>query len=39
MKVLQILGAVGKFALAGLLILGHLIMNCIGVIICAITNQ
>lgn len=28
-----------KFLFAGLLLIGNFIMNCIGVLVCAITNQ
>lgn len=39
MKALKIVGTVGRFALAGMLIAGHFVMNVIGVLICAITSQ
>ncbi len=39
MKVLKIVGTIGRFALAGMLIAGHFVMNVIGVLICAITSQ
>ena len=39
MKALKIVGAVGRFALAGALIVGHFVMNIIGALICAITSQ
>ena len=39
MKALKIVGAVGRFALAGALIVGHLVMSIIGALICAITSQ
>ena len=40
MKALKIVGTVGRFALAGVLIAGHFaIMNIIGALICAITSQ
>ena len=39
MKVLKIVGTIGRFALAGALILGHFIMNIIGALTCAITSQ
>ena len=35
MKALKIVGTVGRFALAGALIIGHIIMNIVGVLICA----
>lgn len=35
----RIVGTVGRFTLAGVLIIGHLVMNIIGVLICAITSQ
>lgn len=39
MKALKIVGAIGRFALAGVLVLGHFVMNIIGVLICAITSE
>ena len=36
MKVLRIIGAAASFGLAGLLIVGNLIMNAIGALICMI---
>ena len=39
MKVLKIIGTIGRFALAGALIIGHFVMNIIGALICAITSQ
>ena len=39
MKALKIVGTVGRFALAGMLIAGHFVMYVIGVLICAITSQ
>ncbi len=39
MKALKIVGIVGRFALAGTLIIGHFVMNIIGALICAITSQ
>ena len=39
MKALKIVGTVGKFALAGVLIAGHFVMNIVGALICAITSQ
>ena len=37
MKTTKVLGIMGRFLLAGLLVVGHLIMCIIGLIICAIT--
>ena len=39
MKVLKIIGTIGRIAFAGILIAGHFVMNIIGVLICAITSQ
>lgn len=39
MKALKIVGTVGRFALAGALIIGHFVMNIIGALICAVTSQ
>ena len=39
MKALKIVGTIGRFALAGALIVGHLVMSIIGALICAITSQ
>ena len=39
MKALKIVGKVGRFALAGALIVGHFVMSIIGALICAITSQ
>lgn len=39
MKALKIVGTVGRFALAGALIIGHFVMGIIGALICAITSQ
>ena len=39
MKALKIVGTVGRFALAGALIVWHFVMNVIGALICAITSQ
>ena len=36
MKVLRIIGSAASFVLAGLLIVGNLIMNAIGALICMI---
>lgn len=35
----KVVGTVGRYALAGALIVGHFVMNIIGVLICAITSQ
>ena len=39
MKALKVIGTIGRFALAGVLIAGHFVMNIIGALICAITSQ
>lgn len=39
MKELKIVGIIGRFALAGALIIGHFVMSIIGALICAITSQ
>ena len=39
MKALKIVGTIGRFALAGALIVGHIVMSIIGALICAITSQ
>lgn len=39
MKVLKVIGIIGRFALVGVLIAGHFVMNIIGALICAITSQ
>ena len=39
MKALKIVRIIGRFALAGVLIAGHLVINIIGALICAITSQ
>ena len=39
MKALKIVGIIGRFALAGVLIAGHFVMSIIGALICAITSQ
>ena len=39
MKALKVVGTIGRFALAGALIIGHITMNIGGVLICAITSQ
>ena len=39
MKVLKVVGTIGRFALAGALIVGNFVMSIIGALICAITSQ
>lgn len=39
MKALKIVGTIGRFALAGALVVGHFVMCIIGALICAITSQ
>ena len=39
MKALKVVGTIGRFALAGVLIAGHFVMNIIGALNCAITSQ
>ena len=39
MKVLKVIGTIGRFALAGALIVGHFVINIIGELICVITSQ
>lgn len=39
MKVLYVLDKIGRVAIAGLLIVGTFIMNCIGALICLLTGQ
>ena len=39
MKALKVVGTIGRFALAGVLIAGHFVMNIMGALICAITSQ
>ncbi len=39
MKVLRFAGKAIKFLFVGILLLGHFIMNCIGVLVCAITDR
>lgn len=39
MEALKIVGTMGRFALAGALIIGHIAMNIVGALICAITSQ
>ena len=39
MKALKVVGTIGRFALAGALILGHFVTNIIGALICAIASQ
>ena len=38
-KFMKVLGVTMRFALAGVLIIGHLIMSCIGILVTAITSQ
>ena len=35
----KVVGTVGRYTLPGVLIVGHFVMNIIGVLICAITSQ
>ena len=39
MKVLKVIGTIGRFALAGVLIAGHFVMNIIGLIVTAICGS
>ena len=39
MKALKIIGTIGRFTLAGALIIGHFVMSIIGALICAIASQ
>ena len=39
MKALKVIGIIGRFALVGVLIAGHFVMNIIDALICAITSQ
>ncbi len=39
MRVLRFTGKIFKFLFVGLLLTGHFIMNCIGVLVCAITDN
>lgn len=39
MRALKIVGTIGRFALAGALIVGHFVMSIIGALICVITSQ
>ena len=39
MKLLKVLNVTGRILFAGLLIIGHIIMDVIGLIICAVTSQ
>ena len=39
MKALKIVGTIGRFALAGALIVGHFVMSIRGALICVITSQ
>lgn len=38
-KFLKVSGMVVRFALAGVLILSHIIMDCVGILVIAITSQ
>lgn len=38
-KAVKVIGTVGKVALGGVLIVGHIIMTCVGALVCAITSQ
>lgn len=38
MKIFRVVGATAKILLAATLIVGHFVMNCIGILICAITE-
>ena len=38
-KFMKVLGVTMRYMLAGVLIVGHLIMNCIGILVTAITSQ
>lgn len=35
----RVIGTIGRFALAGLIIVWHFVMNIVGAIICAVTSQ
>ena len=35
----KVIGTIGRFTIAGALILGHFIMNIVGALICAIASQ
>ena len=39
MKALKVVGTIGRFALAGALIVWHFVMNIIGALICAIIHK
>ena len=39
MKVLKVVGAIGRFALAGALIVGHFVMSIIDALICALSSK
>ena len=39
MKALKVIGTIGRFALAGVFIAWHFVMNIVGALICAITSQ
>ena len=38
-KFMKVLGVTMRFALAGVLIVGHFIMSCVGIFVTAITSQ
>lgn len=38
-KFMKVLGVTMRFALAGVLIVGHFIMSCVGILVTAITSQ
>ncbi len=38
-KYMKVLGETMRFALAGVLIVGHFIMSCVGILVTAITSQ
>ena len=38
-KFMKVLGVTMRYMLAGVLIVGHLIMSCVGILVTAITSQ
>lgn len=34
----KIFGAMAKFAFVGVLVIGHLVMNVVGLLVCAVTE-
>ena len=38
-KFMKVLGVTMRYMLAGVLIAGHLIMSCVGILVTAITSQ